>query len=1012
MKIKTSLFLTILLIFICCIGAASASEDVNNDTLTTTDDVVIADAVVDAPIQAQDTSDNTLEVSNDEEKLSTSGTATVSSWTDLKTYSETSGTDYTINLVDNTVYTATNGITFANSATIVGTANSYITTDGTYSGIIFLNSDNSASITFRNVNFKDMSCQMVIQLAGTSTLDNCTFDNITLSSGRNSVVYNTEGFMNIVDCSFTNCTAPYGAVSNYNSASVTSVRMNVTNSKFENNYASTEPGAINNCGLLNVTNSTFTKNRAALWAGAINTYTNAQTIIRDSTFTSNTAGWNGGALYTYSVLKVYNSIFEDNNCSTSFGGGAIGSYNFGSGYDILINNCTFKKNYNLASNGRGGAIATLNGGYLNVYNSTFIANYAATGQAIAATNQKIENGTSDKPYLSIEGNTFINHTGSSDTVSISGRVSSFKNNIFINSTQNTYWGSGNTYNAVNNLLKVSNSLLGVSMEDTLNTVSSKIVDVSSDDELWDAYATDNGGDIVDIVISEGTYTKSINYSIDQGNELWLIDDNVPFVVESKEGIVIFKFDDGYDLDTQYTTTMNWDGEQVSSILHTITHKNIIFDCDVTIGSKNFDFVDCTFNNILNVNNYDWDYDQYYPYESTAKINITFQNCIFNFSKDEINTNNEKINLIFNDCTFPVTAVNTTLNIVQAEKNVIVTLKDEEGNPIANAAVAYTINGNDAVNATTGDDGTIVIPNLKGKNVVNVTYEGNDSYSASNSSETFIFQYATTITYELGKNSVIVTLKDEEGNPVSDVNVTYNVNDINGNLTTDENGTITISNLSGVIIFNATFGGNELYSVSNITDSFTIKYNTKITATKVTATYNVAKKLVITLKDENDKVIANKTVTVKVGSISKTLTTNAKGQVSVNVATLTPKSYYTATFKFAGDDLYTASSSTAKVVVKKATPKITAAKKTFKVKTKTKKYTITLKNNKGKVLKKTKVTLTVKGETYKATTNAKGKATFKITKLTKKGKFKAVVKFKGNKYYNKVSKTVKYITVKK
>ena len=70
----------------------------------------------------------------------------------------------------------------------------------------------------------------------------------------------------------------------------------------------------------------------------------------------------------------------------------------------------------------------------------------------------------------------------------------------------------------------------------------------------------------------------------------------------------------------------------------------------------------------------------------------------------------------------------------------------------------------------------------------------------------------------------------------------------------------------------------------------------------------------------------------------------------------------------------------------------------------------MKNNKGKVIKKAKVTLTVKGKTYKATTNSKGKATFKITKLTKKGKHTAKIKFAGNGYY-KASNASKKITIK-
>ena len=97
------------------------------------------------------------------------------------------------------------------------------------------------------------------------------------------------------------------------------------------------------------------------------------------------------------------------------------------------------------------------------------------------------------------------------------------------------------------------------------------------------------------------------------------------------------------------------------------------------------------------------------------------------------------------------------------------------------------------------------------------------------------------------------------------------------------------------------------------------------------------------------------------------------------------------------------------VVKKAT-KITAKKKTFKAKTKVKKYTITLKSGKSPV-KKVLVTLKVKGKTYKAKTNAKGKATFKIKNLKKKGKYTAAIKFKGDKNYKPATKKVK-LTVKK
>ena len=61
------------------------------------------------------------------------------------------------------------------------------------------------------------------------------------------------------------------------------------------------------------------------------------------------------------------------------------------------------------------------------------------------------------------------------------------------------------------------------------------------------------------------------------------------------------------------------------------------------------------------------------------------------------------------------------------------------------------------------------------------------------------------------------------------------------------------------------------------------------------------------------------------------------------------------------------------------------------------------------MKNTKVYLKVYGKTYAAKTNSKGQATFKITKLTKKGKFTAAITYIGNKYYNKITKKTK-ITV--
>ena len=186
------------------------------------------------------------------------------------------------------------------------------------------------------------------------------------------------------------------------------------------------------------------------------------------------------------------------------------------------------------------------------------------------------------------------------------------------------------------------------------------------------------------------------------------------------------------------------------------------------------------------------------------------------------------------------------------------------------------------------------------------------------------------------------------------------------------------------------------------------YKTILLTTDVTKAYNSATQFVVTAIDENGAPIAGRTLVLTMGvELVDVATTNAKGVARFNA--FLPVGSYNVKVSFDGDDTYGPKEATGKIVVTKAATKITAAKKTFKVKTKTKQYTVAVKAN-NKALAKAKVTLKVNGKIYKATTNANGKATFKITKLNKKGKYKALVKFAGTKSY-KASSAISVITVK-
>ncbi|WP_422655805.1 Ig-like domain repeat protein [Methanobrevibacter sp. UBA188] len=335
-------------------------------------------------------------------------------------------------------------------------------------------------------------------------------------------------------------------------------------------------------------------------------------------------------------------------------------------------------------------------------------------------------------------------------------------------------------------------------------------------------------------------------------------------------------------------------------------------------------------------------------------------------------------------------------------------------------VVFTINGNQDYSEDVADSkASITLRNLdSGKYTAVVTFNGNSNYNASTSSQiTFdIDEYdyvisAPDVTKYYGEPEKFNITLTKNNVPVVNANVKITLNDVDYTKNTDKNGKISmnISDLN-VGVYDVVVKYNSITVNSVITVN---QASTKISwsASKLTTVYNGNKNLIATLVDSTGNPIVGAKVTIKLSNgNTQTPTTDSNGQVKLSANGLAPVKTYTATVTFAGNANYKKSTATAKITVKKATPKLTAKAKTFKKSVKTKKYSITLKTNQNKVMKNTKVTLKVNGKTYSAKTNAKGQATFKITKLTKKGKYTAVVKFAGNKYYN--AKTVKpKITVK-
>ncbi|MDO5825623.1 MAG: carboxypeptidase regulatory-like domain-containing protein [Methanosphaera sp.] len=156
----------------------------------------------------------------------------------------------------------------------------------------------------------------------------------------------------------------------------------------------------------------------------------------------------------------------------------------------------------------------------------------------------------------------------------------------------------------------------------------------------------------------------------------------------------------------------------------------------------------------------------------------------------------------------VEAVDSNLTVstdapVKANESVTIngTLKDEYGNPIPNAPIDLSIDGEYVGNAITDDKGNYVFVTQPqtGDHTATVEYPGNETYNSANASTDFTVDKIAlgteaNVTDTNPNNTTIqVNVTDEDGNPVDDVEVV--IKDENGTVIgngTVHNGTVNIT----------------------------------------------------------------------------------------------------------------------------------------------------------------------------------------------------------------------------
>ncbi len=337
----------------------------------------------------------------------------------------------------------------------------------------------------------------------------------------------------------------------------------------------------------------------------------------------------------------------------------------------------------------------------------------------------------------------------------------------------------------------------------------------------------------------------------------------------------------------------------------------------------------------------------------------------------------------------------------------------------NDTITLTIN-NTEYNITTIDGvGSAVISNLSaGTYNVNVVYIGNDNYTSTNGKSEFeVSPMATKLNVDFdSKANIIVRLVDANGNPISNANISYLINntEVIPVLVTDENGNAQINDLTGNNYITLIYGGNNNYLGTNSSKYVVMVPKPERIASQIISSdfkqtavdYYKGERggyFVVALKDSEGNALAGKHISIGFNGkvYNRTTDENGSARLQINLANA---GVYTFATAFLGDDECNGSFVVNKITVTKKSSTITV-KGTQPVKVRSyRTLTFNLKGVKaidkssyvnaiGRTLK-----VTVNGKTYTLKTDKNGKATLKV-RFTKAGTYTIKTAFAGDGTFN-------------
>ena len=323
------------------------------------------------------------------------------------------------------------------------------------------------------------------------------------------------------------------------------------------------------------------------------------------------------------------------------------------------------------------------------------------------------------------------------------------------------------------------------------------------------------------------------------------------------------------------------------------------------------------------------------------------------------------------------------------KDFVISLLDDDNNPIQNKRIIFELNGK-TFTRTTDSAGKISIPISLGigNYAIISKFEGDNEYLKANSSNTInvIEAISTNIQVAslLGDATISINFSKSINEAITVIidSSYYSINIENGT------GTLTLSNLNA---------GNHGISIDlenydiHANDSFNINKNVTVKASDFSTYYKSGSKYTITLTN-NGKALANRTITFVLDGNSYTRTTNANGQASINI-NLKTGNYKINIINYENKEVKTQNIKVLATLSKNSDiSKYYGNNKAYKV------YVI---GDNGKSVGAGKVvTMKINGKTYNVKTDKNGYASLNVNLSPKK--YTITAEFKGYKVSNKIT----------